>query len=188
MLAVPGAVDWIMEIIRAENQELLNQVEKLYLTAFPKSERKPFDLMVEKQREGRMDLLCLMEGGRFAGLAFTAKDGDLVLLDYFAIDDARRGTGCGTAALKAICGCYEGRRLVLEIERTDCEAENHEERVRRKHFYLKNGMSELGYQVLLFGVEMEMLSNQADVGFQEYLDLYIHVFGERIRDHVKRIG
>ncbi len=38
-----------MKIVKATDEKRLKLIEDLYLRAFPKSERKPFSLMVQKQ-------------------------------------------------------------------------------------------------------------------------------------------
>ena len=68
-----------MELIQAVTKEQLGRVEALYLSAFPKGERKPFEIILQKREEGFVDVLALEESGEFAGLAITIKYGDLVL-------------------------------------------------------------------------------------------------------------
>lgn len=48
-------------------------MKKLYLQAFPKSERKPFRLMRKKAREGVMELLVIHEKKELLGLAITVR-------------------------------------------------------------------------------------------------------------------
>lgn len=159
-----------MDLICADDALRLKRIEQLYLRTFPKNERKPFGVI-----------------GEFLGLAITINYQDKVLLDYFAMDDAKRGKGYGSAALAALMERYDGRRMILEIESTTRprEAGNFEERLRRKHFYHKNGMTDLGFEAVLFGVTMEMLSNKTQVTFEEYLDLYVKTYWERMLEFVK---
>ena len=109
---------------------------------------------------------------------------DLVLLDYFAIDDSKRGKGYGSKALKLLQERYAGYRFFLEIERTDVEADNIEERKRRKSFYLQNGMTELSVHAVLFGVKMELLGYQCEVNFEEYRNLYVSNYGNLTKKNV----
>lgn len=177
-----------MEIVAAKEQDRQKKIEDLYMTAFPKSERKPFDLMCRKQQEGFVDMLSIEENGSFVGLAITVKNEDLILLDYFAIDGKNRGGGLGSRALNALAEFYKGKRMVLEIESTEVEAENQEQRRRRKAFYYKNRMTKLDYTINLFGVEMEILSNGTEVSCEEYMELYIKAFGPRIKEYISRIN
>ena len=91
-------------------------MKKLYLQAFPKSERKPFRLMRKKAREGVMELLVIHEKKELLGLAITVRYKDMVLLDYFAVETGHRGKKIGSCALELlkqqICEPYNMKSLV----------------------------------------------------------------------------
>lgn len=165
-----------MEIRKAKGREL-RWVKRTYLESFPKSERKPFGLMKLKAKQGVMELLTVFEKGRPVGLAITVLYRDMVLLDYFAIHRAYRGQNRGSAALALLKERYAGKRLILEIELPDEKAANREERVRRKQFYLKNGMVETGLKVCVFRVPMEVLTDGRPVTYEEYHGIYRETIG-----------
>ena len=146
----------------------LDEVHALYETAFPASEKKPFSMIVSGQGTGLVEILSLEENNRFLGLAIMAKAGDRVLLDYFAIADEVRGHGAGSAALQALRERYQGMRIIIEIESTKCEDEE-----------------ELA---LLWGTEMEMLSNGQPCPYEEYLDIYTTAFGTKVSDKIHFLG
>lgn len=176
-----------LELLHPDDHARLNQIENLYLCAFPKNERKPFRLICQKSRDGVTDILSIEENGQFLGLAITIPYEDKVLLDYFAMNPESRGKGWGSQALKALLGYYEGCRMIIEIETTSQEADNLEERIRRKRFYQNNGITGLGFMADLFEVRMEILSNKTRVTFDEYLELYVKTYGERMREFVKMV-
>lgn len=165
-----------MEIRKAKGREL-RWVKRTYLESFPKSERKPFGLMKLKAKQGVMELLAVFEKGRPVGLAITVLYRDMVLLDYFAIHRAYRGQNRGSVALALLKERYAGKRLILEIELPDEKAANREERVRRKQFYLKNGMVETGLKVCVFRVPMEVLTDGRPVTYEEYHGIYRETIG-----------
>ncbi len=179
-----------MRLIEAYDQETLSAMQTLYKEAFPKSERKPFPLMLKKREEGVMELQALEDAqGEFCGLAITILYQDMVLLDYFAIVSKKRGQGTGSEAFALLRHKYAQKRFFLEIERTDVEAENILQRQKRKAFYLRNGLTETALYVELFGVEMEVLSDSCKICYEEYKRLYLDTFGERkISRHVKLIS
>lgn len=177
-----------MEILEAADGCRLEQIEELYEKAFPACERKPFSVLLKKREEKSVEILYLRKDEAFAGLAITALWGDLVLLDYFAVAGERRGGGIGSEALGLLLERYKNKRLILEIESTEAKAPDHDMRVRRKAFYHRNKMSDLPFTVLLFGVEMEMLSNQRDIAFGEYWELYNRVFGPGASKNVKLLA
>ena len=173
-----------MKIIKATDEKRLKIIEDLYLRAFPKAERKPFSLMVKKQLEGTMEILSIEEENAFLGLAIFAHDKDIALLDYFAISDEMRGQGIGSRAIKALQKIYAGKRFVLEIETTKKPCNDLELREHRKAFYLRNGLHTMDFDVMLFGVEMEMLSNADHLNFDEYLDVYKNACGLKYADKI----
>ena len=176
-----------MKIVKATDENRLKLIEDLYMRAFPKSERKPFKLMVQKQSEGTMELLSIEEENAFLGLAIFAYDKDIALLDYFAISDHMRGQGIGSRAIKALQKIYAGKRFVLEIETTKKPCGDLEMREHRKAFYHRNGLHTMDFDVNLFGVEMEVLSNGNHLNFDEYLDVYKNACGLKFADKIHLI-
>ncbi|MCX4268291.1 MAG: hypothetical protein OSJ62_06455 [Lachnospiraceae bacterium] len=183
-----------MRLIQIEDtkKELEQQVKELYLEAFPKEERKPYELMKQKQREGKMQIWAVVQEDKldFCGLAITILYRDIVLLDYFAICQDKRGKGIGSKILAKIKEKYAGKRLFLEIESVSerLEGLSKEERTireRRKGFYSRNGMKETGLEVVLYGVSMEVLSAGGEIDFKEYLSLYVDTFGEKVAEKIK---
>lgn len=173
-----------MKLKKATTLKDWKKIRKLYMSAFPACERKPLSVIRYKQHKKAADVWVVEDEGEFVGLAITMNGLDLVLLDYFAIDDFKRGKGYGSKALKLLQETYSDYRFFLEIERTDVEAENIEERKRRKSFYLQNGMMELKVHAVLFGVEMELLGYQCKVSFEEYRNLYVSNYGNLARKNV----
>ena len=172
-----------MQLIHA-TQTHYKQIEDLYIKSFPVCERKPFSLILEKQKTGNVDVLILEKNGRFLGLAITMMDKDLVLLDYFAIAEECRGTGYGSAALHALFDFYKGKRFFLEIESTYAEAANIQQRLLRKEFYLKNELTALGIQATVFETNMELLGHNMTLTFEEYQDIYRNIYGAKKAAHV----
>ena len=157
----------------------------LYLCAFPRSERKPFFFMVKKHREGTFEMLCILKDGRFAGLAFMAFHEDLVLVDYLAVSKSLRGSGVGSGALAALRRRYPGKRLFLEIESVYEDTPERPQRLRRKHFYLENGMTPMGVMVRLFGVPMELLGFDCSITYEQYHSFYLQSMGAWAADHIQ---
>lgn len=165
-----------MEIRKASAREM-RWIKRTYLGAFPKSERKPFRHMKRKAGQGVMEFLVIREKKQPVGFAITVLHQDTVLLDYFAIHRAYRGMHYGSQALQLLKKWHEDRRLILEIELPNEHAPNQEERLRRKEFYLKNGMQETGIQVCVFQVPMEILTDGRPVTYEEYHGIYRDAMG-----------
>lgn len=165
-----------MEIRTASNREM-RWIKKTYLESFPKSERKPFTHMKRKAKQGVMEILSILERGRPIGLAILVRHRDLVLLDYFAIHRSFQGQDYGSRALQMLKERYQEQRLILEIELPEENAPNQEARMRRKHFYLKNGMQETGMKVCVFQVPMEVLTDGKPLTKEEYHSIYREAMG-----------
>lgn len=162
--------------IEVANKEKLEQIKKLYVGAFPETERKPFDFLLQKQKEGVAEVLAIEEE-EFLGLIITLLYKDIVLIDYFAIEETARGNGIGSKVLTLIKEKYKGKRIILEIESPNETSRNQIQRVKRKEFYRKNGFVDTGIYIDVYHVDMELLSNQCSVSFEEYYMLLKCVLG-----------
>lgn len=187
-----------MRLTEAYTQEQLDKVRNLYEEAFPKSEKRPFRMILNGREAGNCEILAIeSEEGAFLGLAITMLYGELVLLDYFAISPTYRGTGVGSEVLKKLQKRYEGSRFLLEIESTigaeatpeaaadPGEAEEAAIRRRRKEFYLRGGMQPADFLVNYFGVEMELMTYRCSVTFEEYHSILEHNFPIAMAEKVK---
>lgn len=176
-----------MKLIQAYEEQDLEAVEKLYQEAFPIEERKPFSMILQKREEQFVEILAIKTNeNRFCGMAVTVLHEDMVLLDYFAIASECRDGGMGTKALGLLKERYADRRFFLEIESTDADVSDRRNRMRRKAFYEKNGLTPTSLLVNLFGVEMEILVNSCTVRYEEYHKIY-EMFGTDIGDKVTLI-
>lgn len=177
-----------MKLENCTSEIQLNHMETLYLTAFPKEERKPFPLLIQKSQENTVELLAIEDENRqFLGLAVTVLYKDLVLLDYFAIMPEMRGQNVGSRALHLLKERYHNKKFILEIEDAEDESSNQQERIRRKAFYLKNNMILMPYPVELFGVKMQILTSGDFVSFEAYHEIYEKIFPGTIAQNIKRI-
>lgn len=161
------------------------RIYRLYQSAFPRSEKKPFSMIRSMHKKGKSDVWYCENGGKFAGLVITINGPDKVLLDYLAVHGKCRGQGFGSEILRQMREQYRGKGVFLEIETVKESAENYEERKRRKQFYLSNGMTELGVFVELFGVEMELLGFDCILTFDEYYAFYRDNYNAWAAEHVK---
>lgn len=178
-----------MKLTACTSEAQFKNIENLYLSAFPAPERKPFSLLLQKSEEGIVELLSIeSSNGSFLGLAITVQYKDLVLLDYFAIASAMRGQNIGSQALHLLKERYAQKRFLLEIEDPEEASENQAERIRRKHFYLKNQMVVMPYYVELFGIKMQVLTSGSPVSYEEYHAIYESSFSADISRNVRKLS
>ncbi len=183
-----------MDICTAGSLDI-NFILDLYQRAFPPEERKPFSLIERKAAMGDMEILLIKEERKPIGFAIVAFGERLVLLDYFAISEKWQGQGYGGMALELILELYSDRQFFLEVEKPEqADPENSEQaaqmemRRRRKAFYLRNGMTETGIYLEMYGVKKELLSSRPGLAFEECERLYCSLIGPMYQSVVRRIG
>ncbi len=174
-----------MKVIKVKTLLQWIKIYRLYQSAFPATEKKPFSMIVSMQKKGKTDVWYCEEAGVFSGFAITINGADKILIDYLAVSAKRRGQGFGSDILQAMRQIYPDKGVFLEIEVVDENAENFEERKRRKQFYLANGMTEMHVYVELFGVDMELLGYDCSLTFDEYREFYRKNYNEWAAAHVK---
>lgn len=159
----------------------------LYLEAFPPSERKPFGIIRRMYRQGRADVWCLTENGRFLGLATTVNGGDTILLDYFAVEKSCRGRGIGTRAMGLLLERYRNRGFFVEIESTKEDCSDKALREKRRQFYLSAGLQMLGVEARVFEVQMELLGIRCEMDFEDYRNFYRDHYSPWAAEHIEKV-
>lgn len=171
-------------ILKNVDEREMSLIKDLYEEAFPLNERKPCSVLEDNRRRGITDILSIDDEG-FRGLVITAMYKDMVLIDYFAVEGDERGKGIGGEALELIRKKYNGKRVFLEIERPDESFANNGQRIRRKKFYLRNGLKDSGIAVNVYDTDMELLIFSENISFEEYEALYREAMGE---EWMKKLG
>lgn len=176
-----------MQLVKATESTQWKEIRSLYEEAFPPCEKKPFWLIQVKNKQGKADVWYLENNGTFVGLAITMNAKELVLLDYFAINESLRGQGYGSEGLKALQDYYSSRKFFLETESVYVESDNSEQREKRKRFYLKNGMTEMEMIANVFGTDLEVLGYNCKLDFETYRSVYEYAYGKRAAAHVELV-
>ncbi len=175
--------------MKAHKPKTLLQWIKIYILyhkSFPANEKKPFSRILSTYAKGSADVWYLSYKGHFVGLAITINSADTILLDYYAISPRMREYGLGSRFLRSMQKHYAPKGLLLEIESCTPDAPNIKERSRRKEFYLRNRMVPLNINIVLFGVEMELLGYNCQVDFSKYRAIYADNYGELLAKNVKK--
>ncbi len=163
------------------------RVYRLYLQAFPPSERKPFAIIRRMEAKGKSDVWCLYAEGRFSGFCTTVNGDTAVLLDYLAVCTKIRGQGIGTQTLYALQRQYKGKGLFVEIESPFEEGADQVERIRRKQFYRACGMEPFGVMANVFGVKMELLGRDCYLDYGAYHAFYRDHYSLYAADHLQEL-
>lgn len=153
------------------------QVKEIYMEAFPKRERKPFHSIYHSVQKGKAAIFTALEENTVLGFIMAIPYENMVMVDYLAVSSKIRSKGTGSFLIQEICRHFSGRKIVLLIERLDPCAENHEQRIARRKFYVKNGFSSSDIFIDGASGEMEILNYGSKVSPEEYLRLQQYALG-----------
>ncbi len=147
-----------LEILKpdCDDRAALNSINE---EAFPPSEYMPSEEIFEFAKNTDSDVLGIYDGGRLVGFILFLKNEECGYIFFLAVDKNARSKGYGGAALKALADSYPNLQIILDFEEIDENAENIEQRIRRKKFYLRNGFCETGRYTLLRDGRFEVVCN-----------------------------
>ena len=160
------------------------RILKLYYSAFPKEERKPFSVIYKMARQGKSDVWCVFVDRQFAGFGATINGPELVLLDYFAVESKLRGRGIGTEALKGLMAHYRDYGFFVEIEGTWEDSPEKAAREKRKQFYVNCELVPMPVRAEVFGVKMELLGCRCTLDFAGYQRFYREQYNPWAAEHI----
>lgn len=131
-------------------------VKRVYENSFPLSERFDFAILKQCDSEQNVHLSCIEQDDIPVGMQFTIDmPNDLTYLMYFAIDKEYRNQMIGSKALQNLIVSRD--KIMLCIENPDRELA-----IRRKAFYLRNGLFETGIIFEDTGILYEVLISDKD--------------------------
>lgn len=163
-----------------KNTKFKKNIKKLYILAFPKNERIPFFIYRKKSTKNNSKLFAITDNDKFIGFISVENYLDITCIMYLAITEKYRKFGYGTKVLNEIKNIYNNQRIVLIVEKEDTTCANNHIRIKRKHFYKKNGFSENEFIVKEGGVIFSPLSYNGKISKNEYYNLSIQFYGKII--------
>ena len=158
-------------VLRPIQKDEISKAKPLFFSAFPPEERPPFWVLNRKAKLPCTDWLSILHDDTWVGFFYLINHKDLSYLLFFAIQEDQRGKGFGAAALQQLHSLYAGKRVFLSIERVDEPAENLEQRIHRKNFYLRSGFEDLHLKLQEGHVIYEVLGRNGSVKPEEYAQL-----------------
>lgn len=161
-----------------EDMELL---KKLNNEAFPAEERIETGRLVAMGMNGRVRLTAVYDEEQFVGFYVVRVQAPVVYIFFIAIDGAMRSKGYGSEILSLIRRTYPDCQIVLDLERQDETAPNHEQRKARKKFYLRNGFQETGYFMTYGGLVFEIMCSSTRFDKDGFLFLLDQIKTERFQ-------
>ncbi|MEO1671710.1 MAG: GNAT family N-acetyltransferase, partial [Cyanobacteria bacterium J06631_2] len=168
------SIDFVPAVTDKQNS---TKIKSLYMDAFPINERAPLWFLRHKAKQSNVAFNSIYDNESWIGLLYTIEYRDILLVIYFAIDASCRSEGYGTKVLKALREYYPDKRIVLNIEQIDKQADNNAQRVKRKRFYEKNGYTSTGIIVEELGQPFEMLISGDSITSEEMRQVYRSFLG-----------
>lgn len=133
--------------------ERLNDMMK---RQFPPEEYLSLDNQLALQDLGDIEIWALYDLTELAGFTTLRTTDEMAYLFFLSFDDAFQGKGYGKEAIAKIQELYADKAVTVDFELIDEKAENNEQRIRCRSFYLKNGFLETGWGLAYLVVEYEI--------------------------------
>lgn len=149
------------------------EIKALYHIAFPKEERLPWHLLRFLPALKRSNLTAYYDGAAFCGFTFTATEGDVLYVMFFAVDSEVRGQGYGCAILAYLKQNNPGKTILLNVELLDETAPNYDQRIKRMAFYKKNGFCDTGFNIREVGGVFRVLSSTGKIDVDAYQKVFL---------------
>ena len=166
------------------------EIKKIYLEAFPKRERKPYFMLRHAVRRKKATVMAAVENGQLLGFTALIPYHDMVMIDYLAVSSKIRSKGTGSSLLQNVLKQFPDKKIVLLIERPDDTADNKEQRIARRRFYLKNGFVSSNLFITGASGDMEVLVCGRAVSREKYMDMQRYALGDMLfrLSHIKISG
>lgn len=120
--------------VRADNDAVLEFIERVYTESFPQDERRDFDEVVRLLRENDdFAIVLLSDREKPVGFISYWPWDDFAYLEHFAIDSRCRGAGYGAEAMSELLKQID-KPAVLEVEKPEDDLSR-----RRIAFYQRLG-------------------------------------------------
>ena len=165
-----------MQLLQVQKEQW-KEVKEIYLEAFPKRERKPFFSLRRSVKRGKVQLLTAVEENQLLGFTAVIPYKNMIMVDYLAVSGKIRSKGTGSRIMQEVCRMFAGKKIVLLIEKEDAQAENAQQRIARRRFYVKNGFTSSGIFIQGASGAMEVLNYGGMVTPEEYLSLQKYALG-----------
>lgn len=147
--------------------------------AFPPSEHMSIDEILDFAESTNTDFLGIRDGYAPVGFFLLLKNDRMGYIFFYAIGSDYRSKGYGGAAIKKLIEEYNDLQIVLDFENIDEAAENFEQRVRRKSFYLRNGFCETGRYTMLGTELFEVVCSEQTLNVDALLDIIAVISSKR---------
>lgn len=146
------------------------ELDRINNEAFAEAQRTSIDALFQSDT-GELDILGIYHDHVLAGFFTVRSYQTIAYLGYFAIAQTYRSQGIGSSAIAQLKDYYADKQIVVEIESLHEACDNMAERIRRRKFYLTNGMISTGWYLYYDDVELEILCSEPDFHQKEFEEI-----------------
>lgn len=151
-------------------------IKKIYERSFPADERMPFAMFQDLLDTADTSFLAFYDEEQLCGFAHLFHFEDYSIIDYLAVNPDIRAQGYGSKMLQTLEQHFPQQTLIVEIEHPSEADENQEERLKRRHFYHKNGYQSSGYHIDFADLRYDIYVSKGKFLSDKYYKVYAQSF------------
>lgn len=171
----------------------LEGFERLYnehlLSDFPRAELRSLKTFEEMYANESIYVYAMVDGDTILAYAsfVRIKDSEIILLDYYAVNDARRGEGLGSIFMQELRKLLPMAGFILEVEDPKFAKDDAERHIRERRvaFYERNHAIMTDWMWCAFEVEFKLMwmPISEDLEIRHEIGNHIEGLYERIFPH-----
>lgn len=142
----------------ADSPELAD-IERIFFEDFPPEEQHFSIQEMVNNKDLQIELKAIKDEEKIVGFCAETSQKNFHYAFFLGIDSKLQGGGYGAKVMKTLLDNCNGVPLVFVIEALDDKAENAQQRIRRKNFYLKNGFYDTGLRHKVRNVYFEIMAS-----------------------------
>lgn len=133
----------------------------VFKKSFPLAEQYPAWMLRTLSHMPGFHSIAFYDGEELCGFAYYINFfWKRIFLLYLAVNPEIRSKGYGSRILTWLKQRNRNGQIILNVEKDDPKADNHEQRMKRIEFYRRNGIYETGKYFWASGVIYEVLSTR----------------------------
>lgn len=159
-------------VIVDKNFKDLKLLETITKQSFPQEEYVAPEIIIKMaEKDKNIFYLALYDNENLVGYVVVKLYKMYCYLFFLAISPDYRSNGYGSKAIDFIKNQFKDYKHIVDFEMVDETAENNEERIKRRNFYIKNGYKPTGMFLKYLNLSFEIFTMNDDFDLEIYKDL-----------------
>ena len=158
----------MLEIKKTEN---LKEVYETYRSSFPEDELMDFNDLLNQDMDG--ELFSIYKDSIYAGFLSIFTYNHLCHILYFALLETYQNQGIGTYTLDWLKSYKQNDKICADLE-MPVESNNLDQRMKRIHFYQKNGFIKSEVHYTWQNESYQIYSYNGNVSQKEFSEFWYH--------------